>query len=200
MPYVSKSKRKPYKAGRRPSTSDGKGKATAIPLPTPSGLYLPNEEQLVRMLAARGAGDEEIEDLAMIPRGTLGRWREVYPGLDKAIEEGRTRPDANVLFAAYRNAVGYEYVEEQAVGGRDPTVLTVKRIRHGSHEAQKYWLNNRQKQNWRQASSSEVSGPNGGPIGVKHETRNQLIDAILSLVVGKPDDEVKQGKPKEDRR
>jgi hypothetical protein len=32
-----------------------------------------------------------------------------------------------------------------------------------------------------------VSDPNGGPVGVKTETRNELIDAVLALVVSKSD-------------
>jgi len=161
-------------------------------LGTPSGVYLPSEENLVRMLACKGATDSEIEQICLLPPGTLGKWRKLYPSLDAALAEGRSKPDGDVLYAMYRTAVGYEFEEEQAVGGRDPTVLTVKKKALGQFPAQRYWLENRRKEEWKTRSHNEHTGKDGGAIGVKVEDRNSIIDSILALVTPKPDPEPKK--------
>jgi hypothetical protein len=45
-------------------------------------------------------------------------------------------------------------------------------------------------------SRQEMSGPDGGPIGVKSETRNELIDAVLKLVASQGDGETEKPKGK----
>lgn len=159
---------------------------------TPSGVYLPNEEALVRMLALKGATDSEIEGICLLHPGTLGKWRKLYPSLDKQLEEGRAKPDADVLYAMYRNAVGFDYDEEQAVGGKEPCVLSVKRKALPQFAAQRYWMENRQKETWKSRSISEHTGKDGTPLGMQVEDRNSLIDKIISLITPKPDPEPKK--------
>lgn len=178
-------RRMAYRKAKKNKKAYTRGKAPEIG--TPSGVYLPNEEALVRMLALKGATDTEIEEVCLLAPGTLAAWRKAYPSLDKNLAEGRAKPDANVLFAMYRNAVGYEYEEEQAVGGKEPCVLTVKKKLLGQFPAQKYWMENRQREAWKNRSTSEHTGEGGGPIGVKVESRNSIIDAIIGLVAAKPD-------------
>lgn len=180
-----RSKRAPYTAGKKPS-----------PLATPSGVFLPDKEQMVRMIAMKGATDDEIEDIFLCPRGSLGKWKLMYPSLAKALDSGRSVPDADVMYAMYKNAIGYDYEEEQAVGGKDPCVLTVRRHRPAEFSAQKHWLSNRI--GWKGTERMEHTGAGGGPIGVKQETRNDIIDTILALVKSKPD--VEAEKPKDARR
>lgn len=165
----------------------------------PGGVFLPDHEQLVRLIASKGMSDSEFEVIYGLSSGTVSKWRKHYPGFDKAVTDGRTVADANVLFALYQNCVGFSYTEEQAVGGRDPTVLSVKRYKPGETTAQKHWLGSRLRADWPQ-NSIEHSGPNGGPIGIKSESRNDLIDSILSLITSKSDNEKQQNKHSEDKR
>lgn len=188
MAYVPKGKRKPYTAGRPPKAAVAKARQ-GLP---PSAVYLPDERQLCYMLAARGASDAEIEQLCGVQPGTMKKWRELYPDLDKAIEHGRLKPDAEVLYQTYRNATGFEYEEDQAVGGREATILRVRRYARPSVEAQKFWLINRQREQWKQRESHEVGGPNGK--GIPIENRNTLIDSILAMISSKPDPEKPKGK------
>lgn len=162
----------------------------------PGGVYLPDHEQLVRLIAAKGMSDSEIEVIYGLGTGTLAKWRKAYPGLNRAIDEGRTVADANVLFALYKTAVGYDYEEDQAVGGREPEVLRVQKHKPGEFAAQKHWLGNRIRRpdgtnEWPRSEQVELGGIKDG-IGIKVESRNDLIDAIVSLVVPKPDNERKQ--------
>ena len=152
------------------------------------------------MIAAKGASDEELEEMFMLQPGTIADWRKRYPRFEKALVEGRTKPDTDVLFALYRNAVGYEYEEDQAVGGKMPAVLQVKKHARGSVEAQKYWLAQRQRDEWSPIQRNELSGVHGGPIGVRTESRSELIDAILALVQPQPDPEPPKPVPESRRR
>lgn len=150
----------------------------------------------MRLIAMKGATDTEIEDIFLCPKGSIAKWKALYPSLAKAIDNGRSVPDSDVLYAMYKNAIGYDYEEEQAVGGKSPEVLTVKRHRPAEFAAQKYWLGNRA--GWRSTESVEHSGRDGGPIGVKQETRNDIIDSLLTLIKPKPD--VEEATKKDQRK
>jgi len=169
----------------------------------PGGVYLPDHEQLVRLIAARGMSDDEIEMIYGLGSGTLKRWKAAYPGLQRAIDEGRTVADSNVLFAMYQTATGYHYEEDQAVGGKEPEVMRVQKYKPGEFAAQKHWLGNRIKRpdgtgEWPRSEQVELSGPRGGSIGVTVESRNDLIDAIIGLVQPKADNERKRTRSDEE--
>lgn len=161
----------------------------------PGGVFLPDHENLIRLIAARGMSDDEIELIYGLGKGTLKAWKKAYPGLQRAIDEGRTSADAQVLFAMFRTATGYHFEEDQAVGGRDPCVLQVTKYKAGEFAAQKHWLGNRIKRpdgtaEWPRSEQVELSGPGGK--GIQVESRNDLINAILGLVTPKSDNERKR--------
>jgi hypothetical protein len=172
--------------------------AGAKPIPPPGRAFLPDDEMQVRLIASKGATDGEIEQMFLLAPGTIAAWRERYPSFDKALLEGRAKPDADVLFALYKNACGYEFTEEAAVGGRSPCVLPVKRHARGSFDAQRYWLRMRRPEEYNIPDSHQHSGPGGGPIGIKAETRDELIASILGMIQPTPDPV--PPKPKGDKR
>jgi hypothetical protein len=151
---------------------------------------------MVRLIAMKGASDMEIEDIFMCPRGSVSAWRKLYPSFAKALESGRTVADCDVLYQTYRNATGFTYTEQQAVGGKSPVVMEVERYARPDFAAQKFWLQNRI--GWKSTEGREHSGPGGGPIGMKVEDRNALINSILSLVNPKPDQE--EARPQDSRK
>lgn len=155
--------------------------------------FAPDELDLVRMIALRGSSDAEMAEFFGVAPAVWHAWQQRYPSFAKAIEAGRTRADANVLAALYQRCVGYNYEEQQAVGGRDPEVLEVKRHAPPSVDGIKLWMTNRQREYWRSRESLEHSTPDG-PIGVKVASRDELIDAIVGLVASKPDGVTKPGK------
>jgi len=136
----------------------------------------------------KGATDDEIELVYNLGPGTLAKWREHYPGLNAAIENGRTKADGDVLFSMFKTACGYDYHEEQAVGGRSPSVLTVRRHFPAQFLAQKHWLASRKREEWPAAEKVTFAGT-GKDGAIKVEGRNDVIDAILTLVKSKPDQE-----------
>lgn len=184
---TSKPQRKiriPYMSGRMPTAAK------------PSAVFLPNEEHLVRMLAARGATDAEMEILCGVPKGTLAKWREHYPSLNDALEKGRSKVDGDVLFALYKNAIGYTYHEEVAAG-KDGHVVRLKKKSLPETAAQKAWLYNRKREEW--GDRTTVAGDKDKPVAIEHTARKELIDSILSLVTPKPDNEVKKSDGDDER-
>lgn len=151
---------------------------------------------LVRLIAMKGATDEEIEQIFMCPKGSVKKWREMYPSFAKALENGRSHADTDVMFAFYQNCVGFKYQEQQAVGGKTPSVVSVERYKTPDFAAQKFWMQNRF--GWKGTDRVEHTGAGGGSIGMKVESRNDLIDGILSLIQPKPDQEA--ARPEDDRK
>jgi hypothetical protein len=147
----------------------------------------------------RGATDEEIELVYGLGPETLKKWRKYYPGLDAAIEHGRTLADAAVLHSMFKGACGYDYIEEQAVGGKSPTVLKVKRHMPGVFLAQKHWLASRKKDEWPGSDRLTVAGV-GKDGAIKVDGRNEVIDAILAIVASKPDQEKEKSRAEEKAR
>lgn len=148
------------------------------------------------MIAMKGASDSEIEDIFLCPRGSIAKWRELYPSFAKALEQGRSQPDGDVMYAFYKNCVGFNYTEQQAVGGKEPRVMNVERHRPPDFAAQKFWMQNRF--GWKGTDRVEHTGAGGGPIGMKTESRNEIIEAILGLVKPKPD--IEQARPEDSRK
>ena len=76
-------------------------------------------------------------------------------------------------------------------------VVRVERFARPEVNAATYWLNNRS-EHW-QSRSAITGGKRDGqdlPIGLKVESRNEIIAGILALVASKPDG---KNKPEKDR-
>lgn len=194
------SKRKlPSRLERRPRMDTG-GKAKrksadgGLKNRPPQDVFLPSQEHLVKMIAMQGADDEEIAAMFDVPYEHFKAWRRLYPSFNDALNEGRTSVDAEVTYALYRNATGFEYEEETATpkGG----VVKVKKYARPSGSDARYWLENRRPDLWRSTSTTRITGKNDdSPVGVKIETRDELIDSIVSLIVPKPDGKSKPTNP-----
>lgn len=182
------------KAGKRAR------QATAEPRERPQqqAVFLPSNEHLVKMIAMQGADDEEIAAMFGVPYEHFKAWRKLYPSFNDALNQGRLSVDAEVTYALYKQTQGFEYSEETATpkGG----IVTVKRFARPDTSAQKYWLENRRPDLWRTASTTRVTGKNDDtPVGMKIETRNELIDSIVSLIAPKPDGKSKPDKAGDQR-
>lgn len=167
--------------------SFGRGKKQIKEKIPVAGIFLPNHEQQLRMIAMRGSSDDEIAEMCGVDPKIFQRWRKAYPSFDKALQEGRLKADADVVVSLFKQTQGYTY-EEQSMT-KDGDVVEVKKYMPASTDASKYWLNNRQPENWKSTSTTRVAGGGKGeePVHLKVETRNELIESILGLVQSKPD-------------
>ena len=149
-------------------------------------VFLPDHLDQVTAIAMRGSTDAEMAAIFGIPDDLITKWRAFYPSFELAIQKGRTRADVGVVKALYQNATGFSY-EEDAVT-KDGDVITVKKFQRPDTVAQKYWLNNRQSDNW--GEKHQVGGdrsPGAKPIGINDESKKDLISSILGLIKPKPD-------------
>ena len=153
-------------------------------------VFLPDLEQQVKMIAMRGASDDEIADTFGVSREMFQKWRQAYPKFNDAVDKGRSVADANVMYALYRNAVGFHYEEDATT---KDSVVRIERYAKPDTSAQQYWLNNRKPDEWGTKTSLTGGRKNGEdlPLGMKIESREEIIAAIVSLVHPKADGQSK---------
>ena len=170
---------------RRPHVTVSKRKP---PVSVERKIYWPDHLDHVRVIAAKGLTDDEMASFMGISETLLQSWKAYYPGLKKAIEEGRTQADADVVVALHRNAVGYEHETDEVVRTRrGAQVVTVKKYYPGETQAQKFWLQNRRKEDWNAATQLQVTGKKDSPVHVKVENKDSVINSILNLIMPRPD-------------
>lgn len=159
------------------------------PKRVPSTIFWPERIDHVRAIAMMGLEDEEMAQVMGISPELLDSWKAYYPLLSRAIEEGRTNPDAQVVAALHKSAVGYNYDEDVVVRSRKgASVVTATKYQPGDVSAQKFWLQNRQKDRWNQTISLEHSGKKGGaPIAISQESKLMVIHSILNMISPRPD-------------
>ena len=161
------------------------------PKPTdePTNIFWPDRIDHVRAIAARGLSDDEMAVMLGVSEKLFDSWRRFYPEFNKAVEDGRTDPDMQVLAALHKNAIGYERDEDVVVKTRrGAQIVTVKQFYPGETSAQRYWLNNRMPKYWKDRQEHAVGGADPkNPIHIKSETKDEVINSLLNLIVPRPD-------------
>lgn len=134
---------------------------------------------LAKTYAKMGMIDEQIAEELGISVVTLWDWRNKHPEFKTAMEEGKNFPNALVISALLKNALGYTYQEivEEPVHVHDPKVkrgrgrppkekLRVAKIitktMPPNERAQEYWLNNRARKEWNAAQKIDINSVTTG--------------------------------------
>ena len=121
----------------------------------PASTYKPENVALVRELAERGATLHEVGEFFEVDRGTIRRWRQAHPEFDAALRVGKAFADERVKHSLYSRAVGYRYVEQQAIKVKvsqyeeTVEVVDVERELPPDTVACIFWLKNRLPKEWR---------------------------------------------------
>lgn len=151
-------------------------------------VYWPDRIDYVKAVAAQGLNDMEMAAYLGVPETLLESWKAYYPLFAKAIEEGRSRADVEVIQALHKNAIGYDYETDIVVRTRrGAEVVTAKQHVPADTNAQKFWLTNRSP-NWRQGQNIGVGGrKDAPPIGVTVESKAMVIHSILNMITPRPD-------------
>ncbi len=134
-----------------------------------------------------GYTNTEIAECLGVHRDTLQTWLAEKTDFSDAMAYARAPTDVTVTQGLLTSAVGGLVEEEQAIkiklanGGEDVKVVKVKRYIPPNPQAGMYWLNNRQRDHWKNYKAHEHGGPGGGPI--KHEivTSESLLAAIKDI-------------------
>ena len=177
--------------------SEGLGKKVGRPLKYDKGRF----PVVARAMARLGATDKQIAEALGASVSSLNEWKKRPEFLD-ALKDGKAVADSHVEDGLYRRALGYEYTETKVVEeankvgvamGTDEqgkTTLTpavvvrtevVTKQRAPDVTAQIFWLKNRKPEEWRDVQQRELSGKDGGPISLTHET---LLRKLLPELAG----------------
>ena len=151
-------------------------------------LFLPDHLDQVRAIAMQGIEEEQMSELFDISPRQMGLWKKQYPLFKEALESGYTDADAAVLGALYQVATGYTHDEEK-IFQWDGEVIRADTIKHYKPDVQaiKLWLTNRQREHWADRNQTEHSGNKDSPIGIRDETRLEVMSSILALIKPKSD-------------
>jgi len=164
-------------------------------MPSGSRVFLPDFPDQIRAIMMNGMDEDDISEVFDISRRQMGIWKAQYPHFKKAVEQGYTDADAAVLNALFQTATGYTHDEEKIMMW-DGEVIRADTIKHYKPDVQaiKLWLTNRQKQNWSDRKETQVSGKEGAPIGIRDETKMEVMSSILSLIQPKSDNAMIDGR------
>jgi hypothetical protein len=149
-----------------------------------------------RNLAMLGAKVAQICEALGIAEATYHMWRTKFPAFKAALEAGKLAADGAVAGALFHRATGYTHTEEKIFSHpetrwTDGKVVRVRTKRHYPPDtaAALRWLAVRQPElGWDQPQKHEHGGiPGGQPIGMRDETKLEVINSILNLIKPKPD-------------
>lgn len=139
-------------------------------------------------MAASGWTDSEIAVQMGVSVPTLYRWRKLHPDFDDAMLMAKKIADDRVEGVMYRTAIGYDYVEQQAIkvktGPDTEAVEVVDVIRHqpASDAQVRFWLKNRRRGEWTDQTDVNLTGDIN--VNVTADPRALAIAMIATLRAG----------------
>lgn len=146
-----------------------------LPVPGPGrdSTYQPQFADQARKLCLLGFTDAELARFFDISESTLNRWKHDHPGFWESINSGKERADAEVADSLYRRATGEEVIFEKAIKLADGTyeAMRLKQFVPGDVTAQRLWLLNRRRGNWRDKQEIEHSGSIDTPTKEERDAR-----------------------------
>ncbi len=150
-----------------------------MPRPSDYYKYKWNEKlDLVKGWARDGLSNKQIAHNIGIHKATLYEWANKYSDFADALKKSKEVADYEVENALHKEATGYFYKEQNVSNTGE--VVEVRKYARPSVSAQKYWLNNRQRNKWNSMNKHEISGPDSGPIEFKNDDLKKLSDEELT--------------------
>jgi hypothetical protein len=145
-----------------------------LPVPGPGrdSKYRTEFNERARKLCLLGATDKELAEFFEVCEATINNWKTQFPAFLESIKAGKIAADAEVADSLYRRATGeYVFVERaMKTAAGDHQVISLRQFVPGDVQAQRLWLLNRSKINWRDKQEMEHSGK------VYTEVAHRIID------------------------
>jgi hypothetical protein len=129
-------------------------------------LYVPEKHvKQVFELCLLGLDDVQIARVLDIGVSTLNRWKIDYPEFRESMMDGKEKADAKVAASLYQRACGYEHPDVH-IAVVDKAIVETPIIKKYPPDPQalRFWLMNRQPHLFRERTSTEITGKDGGPI------------------------------------
>jgi len=130
-------------------------------------LYKPEYNDQAFKYCLLGATDSELANFFEVTETTINNWKKDYPSFFESIKDGREKADANVANSLYKRATGFE---KQAVKifcdtkTGEVTEAPYMEYYPPDTTAINSWLNNRQRDKWKQRQDTTISGDKDNPL------------------------------------
>lgn len=135
---------------------------SGLPVPGPGRdtKYKTEYAEQARKLCLLGFIDKELADFFGVDERTLNRWKTKHPAFCQSMNAGKVVADADVADSLHRRAIGEVIVVERAIKKADGNheIIRLSQFVPGEVQAQRLWLLNRRKGNWRDKVETEHSG------------------------------------------
>ena len=130
-----------------------------------------------------GGKDSELAEFLDVAESTVHLWKQEHAEFSESIKDGKLRANAEVAASLYQRAVGFE-VKVQKMD-KQGEIVDLKEFIPGEVNAQRLFLMNRA--GWRDKTSLEHSGADGGPIELAELTVGDLKKLAKERgLLGKP--------------
>lgn len=129
--------------------------------------YKPEFAQAAKELCEKGATDQEMADVFGVEVRTIHRWKGEHDEFCHALKAGKDVADERVERSLFQRAIGYEQDEVKIFmpsGAEKPVYAEYRAKIAPDTTAAIFWLKNRRPDLWRDKATTEMTGPNGGPI------------------------------------
>ena len=157
--------------------------------------------RIASQLVLAGYNNKEIAETLGVTEKTFYQWRDggagrkPYREFREALQEADVIANGRVAERLYERARGYTHTEEKifshpATRFADAEVVRVRTRKHYPPDTQAAlrWLAVRKPDPWAAGERHEHGGiPGGAPIGLRDETKSEIIHSILNLIKPKPD-------------
>lgn len=133
-------------------------------------LYKEEYNQQAFKLCLLGATDKELASFFEVNEDTINEWKKKHPLFSESLKKGKVEADMQIAESLYNRAKGYTVLKPytfkvkthtNGVGSTEElkTVMVEEHI-PPDNTSMFYWLNNRQKDKWR--NRQEVDHTSGG--------------------------------------
>lgn len=130
-----------------------------------------------------GADDQRLASFFDVCIATIHNWKNNHPEFLDALKRGKDLADAEVADSLFKRATGYSHVE-QKVFNNQGEIDTHDTVKHYPPDptAIAYWLNNRQRKNWkmRQDINHESEDGTMSPDTMTPEQRKARIKELIA--------------------
>ena len=118
-------------------------------------------------LCLLGAKDEDIAAFFRVKKATLNKWKKEHPEFIDSLKRGRDEADTAIAQSLYHRAKGYSHPAVKIIQ-HEGKVIEVPYTEYYPPDTTAciFWLKNRHPKWWRDKTEQEISGPDGGPVGV----------------------------------
>lgn len=159
--------------------------------------YDPSRNEEVTNYCLLGATDEKLADFLSVCVATIQNWKNEHQEFLDAIKKGKEIADSEIASSLYQRAKGYSH-QEDVIFNDKGTPLIVPTVKHYAPDtmAAMYWLNNRQRENWKNRHAVDLGGQKDNPLACQpiFNCSPDGAMAVQNLLAGKKPDvaEIKQ--------